>query len=52
MKRTFKTLTAASVVAGVVYFGVFNVGADDPHSQSVQPKSHTHADGKEHTHAQ
>ncbi|MGH8422352.1 MAG: c-type cytochrome, partial [Pseudomonas fluorescens] len=40
MKRTIKTLTAASVVAaivggGVVYFGVFNVGADDPHSQPV-----------------
>ncbi|VVP23675.1 c-type cytochrome [Pseudomonas fluorescens] len=40
MKRTIKTLSTASVVAaivgaGVVYFGVFNVGADDPHSQAV-----------------
>jgi mono/diheme cytochrome c family protein len=40
MKGPIKTLTAASVVAaivggGVVYFGVFNVGADDPHSQPV-----------------
>ncbi len=36
MKRTLKTLTAAGVVAaivgaGVVYSGVINVGADDPH---------------------
>ncbi|WP_166359687.1 c-type cytochrome [Pseudomonas akapageensis] len=40
MKRTIKTLSAASGVAaivgaGVVYFGVFNVGADDPHSHPV-----------------
>lgn len=40
MKRTLKTLTAAGVVAaivgaGVVYFGVINVGADDPHSEPV-----------------
>ncbi|TBN47135.1 cytochrome c [Pseudomonas sp. BGI-2] len=40
MKRTLKTLTAAGVVAaivgaGVVYFGVINVGADDPHSELV-----------------
>jgi mono/diheme cytochrome c family protein len=40
MKRTLKTLTAAGVVAvivgaGVVYFGVINVGADDPHSAPV-----------------
>ncbi|MDI3273588.1 cytochrome c [Pseudomonas sp. AL03] len=40
MKRTLKTLTAAGAVAaivgaGVVYFGVINVGADDPHSEPV-----------------
>ncbi|AHZ73335.1 hypothetical protein OU5_P0083 (plasmid) [Pseudomonas mandelii JR-1] len=40
MKRTLKTLTAAGVVAaiagaGAVYFGVINVGADDPHSDPV-----------------
>ncbi|MFL1482415.1 c-type cytochrome, partial [Pseudomonas grimontii] len=40
MKRTLKTLTAAGVVAaitgaGVVYFGVINVGADEPHSDPV-----------------
>ena len=40
MKRTLKTLAAAGVVAGiigagVVYFGVINVGADDPHSEPV-----------------
>ncbi|UVJ46176.1 cytochrome c [Pseudomonas sp. LS1212] len=40
MKRTIKTLSATGVVtaivgAGVVYFGVFNVGADDPHSHPV-----------------
>lgn len=40
MKRTIKTLSATGVVtaivgAGVVYFGVFNVGADDPHSDPV-----------------
>jgi hypothetical protein len=40
MKGPIKTLTAASVVAaivgaGVEYFGVFNVGADDPHSLPV-----------------
>lgn len=40
MKRTIKTLAAAGVVAvimgaGVVHFGVFNVGADEPHSDPV-----------------
>lgn len=40
MKRTIKTLLAASVVAGtaataVAYFGLVNVGADDPHLPAV-----------------
>ena len=40
MKRTIKTLAAAGVVAvimgaGVVHFGVFNVGADEPHSDPI-----------------
>ena len=40
MKRTIKTLTLASLVAavvgaGVVYSGVINVGADDPHFPAI-----------------
>ena len=40
MKRTMKTLAAASVVAGIAvgtgaYFGLVNVGADDPHLPAV-----------------
>jgi mono/diheme cytochrome c family protein len=40
MKRTIKTLLAASVVAGAAvttgaYFGLVNVGADDPHLPAV-----------------
>lgn len=40
MKRTVKTLVAASIVAGVAattgaYFGLVNVGADDPHLPAV-----------------
>jgi len=40
MKKTIKTLVAASVAAsvavvGVAYFGLVNVGADDPHFPAV-----------------
>ncbi|WP_036992002.1 c-type cytochrome [Metapseudomonas furukawaii] len=40
MKRTIKTLALASVagaagILGVAYFGVYNVGADDPHLAPV-----------------
>ena len=40
MKNTIKTLVAATVAAGfvvsaVVYFGIVNVGADDPHFKVV-----------------
>lgn len=40
MKRTIKTLVAASIVAGAAattgaYFGLVNVGADDPHLPAV-----------------
>lgn len=40
MKRTIKTLTLASLAAtvvgaGVIYSGLINVGADDPHLDSV-----------------
>lgn len=40
MKRTIKTLTLASLAgtlaaAGVIYAGLINVGADDPHLDSV-----------------
>lgn len=40
MKRTIKTLAVTGVVAalgvaGVVYFGLINVGADDPHLAAV-----------------
>ncbi|MGH8352160.1 MAG: c-type cytochrome, partial [Pseudomonas sp.] len=40
MKRTVKTLVAAGIVAGAAagagaYFGLVNVGADDPHLPAV-----------------